>query len=48
MEPVSASVFAYISVGEVLTNIQLTGAILIVFATVVAELRFKRKLKHTL
>jgi drug/metabolite transporter (DMT)-like permease len=48
MEPVSASVFAYISVGEVLTNIQLTGAILIVFATVVAELKFKRKLKHTL
>ena len=47
MEPVSASVFAYISVGEVLTNIQLTGAILIVFATVVAELKFKRKLKHT-
>lgn len=48
MEPVSASVFAYISVGEVLTNIQLTGAILIVFATVIAELRFKRKIKHTL
>ena len=48
MEPVSASVFAYISVGEVLTNIQLTGAILIVFATIVAELKFKRKLKHTL
>jgi drug/metabolite transporter (DMT)-like permease len=48
MEPVSASVFAYISVGEVLTNIQLTGAILIVFATVVAELKFKRKIKHTL
>ena len=48
MEPVSASVFAYISVGEVLTNIQLSGAILIVFATVVAELKFKRKLKHTL
>ena len=48
MEPVSASVFAYISVGEVLTNIQLSGAILLVFATVVAELKFKRKLKHTL
>ena len=48
MEPVSASVFAYISVGEVLTNIQLSGAILIVFATVIAELKFKRKLKHTL
>lgn len=43
MEPVSASVFAYISVGEVLTNIQLTGAILIVFATVVAELKFKKR-----
>ena len=42
MEPVSASVFAYISVGEVLTSIQLTGAILIVFATVVAELKFKK------
>ena len=48
MEPVSASVFAYLSVGEVLTNIQLSGAILIVFATVIAELKFKRKLKHTL
>jgi drug/metabolite transporter (DMT)-like permease len=48
MEPVSASIFAYLSVGEVLTSIQLTGAILIVFATVIAELKFKRKLKHTL
>ncbi|MDY0051962.1 MAG: DMT family transporter [Aliarcobacter sp.] len=48
MEPVSASVFAYLSVGEVLTSIQLSGAVLIVFATVVAELKFKRKLKHTL
>lgn len=46
MEPVSASVFAYLSVGEVLTNIQLTGAILIVFATIIAEIKFKRKLKH--
>jgi len=48
MEPVSASIFAYISVGEVLTSIQLSGAILIVFATVIAELKFKRKIKHTL
>jgi drug/metabolite transporter (DMT)-like permease len=48
MEPVSASIFAYLSVGEVLTSIQLSGAILIVFATVIAELKFKRKLKHTL
>jgi drug/metabolite transporter (DMT)-like permease len=48
MEPVSASIFAYLSVGEVLTSIQLTGAILIVFATVIAELKFKKKLKHTL
>ena len=46
MEPVSASVFAYLSVGEVFTNIQLTGAILIVFATIIAEIKFKRKLKH--
>ena len=48
MEPVSAFFFFFLSVGEVLTNIQLSGAILIVFATVVAELKFKRKLKHTL
>jgi drug/metabolite transporter (DMT)-like permease len=30
MEPVSAAVFAYFMISEVLTNIQLSGAILIV------------------
>lgn len=41
MEPVSASIFAFLSVGELLTNIQISGAILIVFATIIAEVKFK-------
>lgn len=41
MEPVSASIFAFLAVGELLTNIQITGAILIVLATIIAEVKFK-------
>ncbi len=41
MEPVSASIFAFLSVGELLTNIQISGAILIVLATIIAEVKFK-------
>jgi drug/metabolite transporter (DMT)-like permease len=41
MEPVSASIFAFLAVGEILTNIQITGAILIVIATIIAEIKFK-------
>ena len=41
MEPVSASIFAYLAVGEALTNIQISGAILIIIATLIAEVKFK-------
>ncbi len=41
MEPVSASIFAYLSVEETLTTLQINGAILIVFATIIAEIKFK-------
>jgi drug/metabolite transporter (DMT)-like permease len=43
MEPVSAAVYGYVAGGEVLTSIQITGAILIVLATLIAELQFKKK-----
>lgn len=42
MEPVSASIFAYLVANELLTNIQIIGAILIIFATLIAEIKFKR------
>ena len=42
MEPVSAAVYGYIAGGEVLTTIQVLGAIFIILATLVAELRFKK------
>ena len=48
MEPVSAAIFAYFMISETLTSIQLSGAVLIVLATIIAEVKFKRKLKHTL
>lgn len=48
MEPVSAAVYAYLAVGEVLSSIQLTGAVLIIIATLIAELKFKKRIKHTL
>ena len=47
MEPVSAAIFAYFMIAETLTYIQLLGAILIILATLIAELKFKKKLKHT-
>ena len=42
MEPVSAAIFAYITVNELLSDTQIFGAILIVFATIIAELQFKK------
>ena len=42
MEPVSAAIFAYITVNELLNYTQIFGAILIVFATIIAELQFKK------
>ena len=42
MEPVSAAIFAYITVNELLSYTQIFGAILIVFATIIAELQFKK------
>lgn len=42
MEPVSAAIFAYITVNESLSATQVFGAILIVFATIIAELQFKK------
>ena len=48
MEPVSAAIFAYFMISETLTSIQLSGAVLIVLATIIAEVKFKRKLKHIL
>lgn len=41
MEPVSAAIFAFLSVGELLTPLQINGAILIFIATIIAELKFK-------
>ena len=38
----------YFMISETLTSIQLSGAVLIVLATIIAEVKFKRKLKHTL
>lgn len=43
MEPVSAAIFAYITVNEILTTIQLIGALFIIIATLIAELKFKKK-----
>lgn len=42
MEPVSAGIFAYFTVNELLTSTQIFGAVLILFATIVAELQFKK------
>ena len=47
MEPVSASVFAYFTANEVLTIVQFIGAVLIILATLIAELKFNKKSKHT-
>lgn len=42
MEPVSAAIFAYVTVNELLSYTQVFGAVLIVFATIIAELQFKK------
>lgn len=39
MEPVSAAIYGYFAGNEILTLIQIFGAILIIFATLVAELK---------
>lgn len=43
MEPVSAAIYGYFAANEVLTFIQLGGAILIIFATLLAEIKFKKE-----
>jgi len=43
MEPVSASIYAYFVGGEILTSIQISGAVLIIVATLIAELQFRKK-----
>jgi drug/metabolite transporter (DMT)-like permease len=43
MEPVSAAVYEFVAIGAVLTNIQLVGAFLIVSATLMAEIKFKKE-----
>lgn len=41
MEPVSAAFYGYYVGGEILTSIQIIGAVLIIVATLIAELRLK-------
>ena len=48
MEPVSAAIYAFLAIGEVLSSIQITGAVLIILATLIAEIKFKKRIKHTL
>lgn len=43
MEPVSAAIYSYIIISETLTYIQLLGALLIVIATIMAEIKFKKE-----
>ncbi|MGA1940684.1 DMT family transporter [Arcobacter sp. YIC-310] len=42
MEPVSAAIYGYFVGGEILSQIQIFGAVLIIVATLVAELRFEK------
>ena len=42
MEPVSAAVYSYVTINEILTHTQLWGAFLIVCATLMAEIRMKK------
>ena len=42
MEPVSAAVFAYFTVNEILSPAQITGAVLIICATLIAEINLKK------
>jgi len=43
MEPVSAALYSYVAINEILTPIQLMGAVLIVCATLMAEVKFKKE-----
>ena len=43
MEPVSAGIFGYYIGNEILTSIQVYGAILIIFAVLLAEIKFKKE-----
>ena len=43
MEPVSAAIFAYLTVSEVLTITQIWGAVLIILATLIAEINIKKR-----
>lgn len=42
MEPVSAGIYGYFVGNEILSSIQLSGAILIIFAVLLAEIKFKK------
>jgi len=42
MEPVSAAIFAYLTVQEILSTAQITGAVLIISATLIAEINLKK------
>ncbi len=42
MEPVSAAIFAYFTANEILTIVQFIGAVLIILATLIAELKFSK------
>lgn len=43
MEPVSAGIFGYFVGNELLTSIQIYGAVLILFAVLLAEIKFKKE-----
>lgn len=43
MEPISASIFAYFMVNEILTTTQIWGAILIIKVTLIAEVNLKKR-----
>ena len=43
MEPVSAGIYGYFAGNEILTSVQVSGAILIIFAVLLAEMKFKKK-----
>jgi len=42
MEPVSAAIFAYLTIQEILSSAQILGAVLIICATLVAEINLKK------
>ena len=43
MEPVSAAIYSYIAINEILSHIQLLGAVLIIGATLMAEIKYKKE-----